>query len=124
MFFSLFSLLFPKVLFALDVDSYKERDTKFVKAAIGLGEVAFVPAILSTILPQTVTKFFELNAFKAEPINDLGEFFTKLLKDRKKSGIKYGDLSEVLQTAVNEDKLVMTEIEVVGNILFAFLGSV
>lgn len=111
-----------KVLFAIDVDSYKERDTVFVKAAVSLGEVSFISAILCTIIPKSWAKFFELQPFKSKPVDDLGNFFKKMLKER--SGIKYGDLSEVLQNAVNDDKLVMSEDAVIGNILLAFLAGV
>lgn len=110
-----------KVLFALDVDSYKERDTSFVKSAVGLGEVDFYGAILLTFIPKSWAKFFQINPFTMKPVNDLGKFFTKLLAERKKTGIKYGDLSEVLQNAVKDDKLVMSDNEVIGNILLAFL---
>ena len=99
------------------MDSYKERHTVFVKSGIDIGEVSFLPAILITVLPKSLSEFFGLNPFLSAPINDLGAFFKKLLRERKKSGIKYGDLSEVLQTAVSDDKLVMSEDEVVGNIL-------
>lgn len=112
-----------KVLFAIDVDSYKERDTTFVKSAVGLGEISFAVAILCTIIPKSWAKFLGLQPFQAKPVNDLGHFFKKLLKERKATGIKYNDLSEVLVNAVDENKLEMSEDAVIGNILLAFLAG-
>ena len=106
-----------KVLFAIDVDSYKERDTAFVKSAVGLGEVSFFPAVLCTIIPKSWAIFFGFSSLTTKPSNDLGNFFKKLLAERKSTGVKYNDLSEVLMNAVNQNKVKMTEDEVIGNCL-------
>ena len=113
-----------KVLFAIDIDSYKERETTFVKSATCIGEVSFISAGLCTILPKSFSRWFKLQPFNLNPINALGSYFKKLIRERQKSGIKYNDLSEVLQNAVNDKKVKMTEDEVIGNILLAFFAGV
>jgi len=113
-----------KVLFAIDVDSYKERDTTFVKSATSLGEINLIQSTLCTILPKKLCEFLKLKPFNLNPINQLGDYFKKIIEDRKKHGIKYNDLTEVLQDAINNDKVKMNETEVIGNILLAFLAGV
>ena len=113
-----------KVLFAIDIDSYKERETTFVKSGTSIGDANLIQAGLMTILPNKLTKYFKLQAFNLEPIIKLGEFFKKMIRDRKQSGIKYNDLSEVLQDAVNDNKVKLTENEVIGNILLSFFAGV
>ena len=106
-----------KVLFAIDVDSYKERDTLFVKSVSTLGDLNPFNLALCTILPDSFVKYFQIQPFKIKPINNLATYFKKMINERKKSGIKYNDLSEVLQDAVDENRVKMTENEVIGNCL-------
>ena len=113
-----------KVLFAIDVDSYKERDTLFVKSVSTLGQLNFISLALCTVLPKQVTKFFRIQPFKIKPINSLGKYFERMIDERKKSGIKYNDLLEALQNAVEEDRVKMSKDAVIGNCLLSFFAGV
>lgn len=113
-----------KVLFAIDVDSYKESNTKFVKSAMSLGDLNPFQSLLMTILPKKVSNALSLNAFVNEPINELGDYFKKMIRERRKNGIKYNDLSELLQDAVDDNKVKMNEDQVIGNILLAFFAGI
>ena len=116
--------IISKVLFAIDVDSYKERNTSsFVKSAISIGGANLIQAGLITILPRKISKMLELNVLGIAPINALGDYFKKTLKQRRESGIRYNDLSEALQDARDENKVKMTEDEMIGNILLMFFGK-
>lgn len=112
-----------KVLFAMDVDSYKERDTIYVKSAIHIGDLNTIQAILATVLPKGLAKILRLSIFDLKPMNNLGHHFKKMLKKRRENGIKYNDLSELLQDAVDENKIKLSEDGVIGNILLAFFGK-
>lgn len=105
------------------MDSYKERDTGFVKSAVAMGELNYLAATLCLLLPKSWALFFGLQPFQAKPIDYMGNYFKKLLRERKRSGVKYNDLSEALVNAVGDNKVVMSEDEVVGNILLAFFGG-
>ena len=119
-----FSLdIIAKVLFAIDVDSYKERDTDFVKHAVRMGDLNLFHAALAKILPKKIVNLLQLNAFDVVPMNKMGDYFKILLKQRKQDGVNYNDLSDVIQTAVEENKVSLTEDEVIGNILLAFFGK-
>ena len=115
--------IISKVLFAIDVDSYKERDTTFVKSAMSIGGANPNQTALITILPKKISKILGLTVVRLGPIDALGDYFKKTLKQRRKSGIKYNDLSELLQDACDENKVKMTENEVIGNILLALFGK-
>ena len=115
--------IIAKVLFAIDVNSYKERDTDFVKHAVRMGDLNLFHAALAKILPKKIVNLLQLNAFDAVPMNKLGDYFKIILKQRKQGKINYNDLSDVIQTAVEENKVSLTEDEVIGNILLAFLGK-
>lgn len=104
-----------KVLFAIDVDSYKERDTVYVKSVSTLGELSAFNLALCTLLPKPVCEFFRLQPFKLKPVHNLGKYFEKMINDRRKAGVKYNDLTEVLQNAVDNNKVKMTDNEVIGN---------
>lgn len=106
-----------KVLFAIDVDSYKERDTVFVKSVSTLGELNRFSLALCTLLPKPIAEFFRLQPFKLKPVNNLGEYFERMIAERKKAGVRYNDLSEAMQNAVDNDKVKMTNDEVIGNCL-------
>lgn len=106
-----------KVLFAIDVDSYKERDTTFVKSVSTLGDLNLFNLALTTILPKSFVKFFKIQAFELKPINNLGIYFEQMIHERKKAGIQYNDLSEVLQKAMDDGRVQMTSNEVIGNCL-------
>ena len=108
-----------KVLFAIDIDSYKERNSAYVKSAVQIGATNFIQASLMTILPSFLSSFFQLQLFKIKPIITLGDYFKKLIKERKKTGIKYNDLTEALQN----EKANLNENEVIGNILLAFFAG-
>lgn len=112
-----------KVLFAIDIDSYKERDTTFVRNATSIGGINVIQMTLMFILPRSISIKLGLNHIKIAPLIDLGDHFKKVLKERRASGIKYNDLSEVLQDAVDDEKVKLTEDEVIGNILLAFFGG-
>ena len=47
-----------------------------------------------------------------------------MIKDRRRNGIKYNDLTELLQDAVDDHKVKLTENEIIGNILTAFFAGV
>lgn len=46
-----------------------------------------------------------------------------MLKERRENGVKYNDLSELLQNAADDEKIKLTENEVLGNILLAFFAG-
>lgn len=77
-----------------------------------------------TILPTPVSKFLQLQVFNFKPIQILGDYFKRLIKERKKTGIKYNDLTEVLENSVNENKVILSEDEVIGNILLSYFAGV
>lgn len=64
-----------KVLFAIDCNSYKEKDSALVKNALKIGEVNKFQAYIITILPKSVSKYLGLNGFDLDPINRLGDYF-------------------------------------------------
>ena len=115
--------IIAKVLFAIDIDSFKERETSFVQNAMQMGNFNQFQGLLLTILPTKISKFLQLNMFDFMKINSLGEYFKKTLKERRASGIKYNDLSELLQDFVDDNKAKLTEEEVIGNILLSFFGK-
>ena len=105
-----------KVLFAIDVDSYKERNTVFVKSVARLGELNFVEQALCILLPRSVAEYFSLQPFNLRPVNSLGKYFSRIIEERKKAGVKYNDLLEALQNAVDNDKVKMTTDVVIGRV--------
>ena len=113
-----------KVLFAIDVDSYKERDTVFVKSVSRLGELDPWSQALCTLLPRSIAEYFRLQPFSLQPVNSLGKYFERIIDERKKSGIKYNDLLETLQNAVDNNKAKMTKDTVIGNCLLSFFAGV
>lgn len=79
--------------------------------------------MLIAILPKSLSSFLGLQPFNLEPLENLGDYFKNLIKERRKSGIKYNDLTEVLQDAVDNNKCKMNEDELIGNILLSFLAE-
>ena len=106
-----------KVLFSIDVDSFKERDNPFVKSVSTLGELNVPSLALSIILPASVTEFLRLSPFNMAPIESLGKHFKKMAADRRRSGVKYNDLLETLVNAMDDDKAKLSLEEVAGNCL-------
>ena len=53
------------------------------------------------------------------PLNSLGRMFEKMVKQRRATGVKYGDLSETLDDAIDKG-LEMSEPEKTANSLLAF----
>ena len=63
------------MLFAIDIDSYKERNSAYVKSAVHIGDANFIQANLMTILPSFISSFFQLQVFEIKPIITLGDYF-------------------------------------------------
>lgn len=87
------------------------------------GDVSIVTGVLQLLLPRWINKLFKINFFKVEPINRLGLMFSKILKERSGTGVRYQDLSETLQKAIN-DGLDMDDQSMVGNSLLAIFAGV
>lgn len=115
--------IISKVLFAIDVDSYKEQNSPFVQASFSLGNLNFFSNLLLAVLPSSVSRFLKIQQFEWEPINKLGSYFKKMIKERRKSGIKFNDLSEMIMDAIDEKRVQMTEDEVIGNILLSYFAG-
>ena len=112
-----------KVLFAIDVNSYKERDTLFVRSVCTLGELNPISSVLVTVLPARLTELLKIQPFKLKPINSLGKYFERMIDERKKSGVKYNDLLDAIQNAVDNNKAEMTKEEVIGNCLLSYFAG-
>lgn len=74
-------------------------------------------------LPSAVSRFLKLNPLDVNPSNKLGHIFKKMIKQRRATGVRYGDLSELLDDAIDKG-LPMTEGEKIGNTLIAFGAGV
>lgn len=81
-----------------------------------LGDVNAFQAFLQMILPTAVGRMLGLTLFDVRPYNALGNLFKDMIKKRRETGQKYGDLSELLDDAINEG-LEMSEAEKIGNCL-------
>ena len=64
----------------------------------------------------------KLNGVRIEPSIELGRLFKNMVKQRKQAGIKYGDLNELLEDAIDKG-LDMNEYEKIGNCLLAFFAG-
>ena len=73
-------------------------------------------------LPISVSRFLKINGVRVEPSIELGRLFKNMIKQRKQSGIKYGDLNELLEDAIDKG-LEMNENEKIGNCLLAFTAG-
>ena len=116
--------IIAKVLFAIDVDSCKEQKSTFVQAALSVGNINFISNLLLAALPKSWSKFFKIQQFDFKPINSLGDYFKKMIKERRKSGIKFGDLSEMMQDSIANGKVQMSEDALIGNCLLGFFAGV
>lgn len=114
--------MIAKVIMAIDIDSYKQRDNEFVKAAHGIGTPDIVQAFLKALLPDKISNYFGLNAMKIKPSNKLGSLFKKIIKQREADQKKYNDLIEQMQVLMKERDLKLDEDTVIGNVLLSFFG--
>lgn len=69
-----------------------------------------------TILPVKISNLLGLCLFDIKPLDKLGDYFKTLIRERRKSGIKYNDLLETLCDAVDNGKVKLTENEIIGKI--------
>lgn len=113
-----------KVLFAIDIDSNKEQTSTFVQAAFTIGDFNLINNLLLAILPVSWASFFKIQPFDFKPINSLGDYFKKMIATRRASGVRYGDLSEMIQDAIDEGRVTMSEDALIGNILLSFFAGV
>ena len=72
-----------------------------------------IQSFMQLFLPTTVGRLLKLNALDVEPFNKLGRTFKNMIKQRRATGEKYGDLSELLDDAIDKG-LEMSEAEKVG----------
>lgn len=70
-------------------------------------------------LPKPVTRLLRLNMFDLEPVIALGSTFKSIIKQRRATNLKFGDLSEMLDDAI-DNGLEMNDNEKVGCIMLAF----
>ena len=115
--------MIAKVILAIDLDSFKEQDSEFVRHCSGIGKVNLGQFLLMNFLPLSVSKFLNLNIIDVTPSNKLGELFKRMINDRKKSGLKFNDMAEQMQQQVEEKNLDLTEDEVIGNIVLMFFAG-
>ena len=87
------------------------------------GDISLISGILQLLIPKWLTKRLNLSFFKLEPINRLGSMFSKILRERRLNGIKYSDLSEQLEDAIDKG-LEMDEKTKVGNCLVVIFAGV
>ena len=78
-----------------------------------------IQSFLQLFLPTAVGRWLKLSMFDIEPFNSLGNLFKNIVKQRRTTGKKYGDLSEVLDDAIDKG-LVMSEAEKIGNCIDSF----
>jgi len=116
--------MISKYVFAIDIDSFKQhrKDSEFAKQALKIGDINLGHIILSNFLPLSIAKSIGLNIFNVDPINKLGRLFSQIIKQRDPFS-RYEDLTEMLQNLVNENKVEMTENQMIANALTAFLAG-
>ena len=116
--------MISKYIFAVDVDSFQQhqKESEFAKQAMKVGDINLFHLVLISILPLSVSKMIGLNIFKTEPLDKLGDLFKQMIKERDPT-MRYEDLTELLQDAILDNKLNMTEDEVVGNCLNMFFAG-
>lgn len=95
-----------------------------MKNALTIGEINKFQSLIMTIIPKKLTKILGLNAILTGPINELGDYFKKMMWERKKNGIKYNDLTEMLQDAVDANKVQLTENEIIGKNYLKFITDI
>lgn len=75
------------------------------------------------LLPTAISRLLKLNPLDVVPLNKLGKMFEKMVRERRATGIKYGDLSETLDDQIDKG-LEMNEQEKIGNCLMAFIVGI
>lgn len=113
-----------KILFSIDIDSYKERDSPYVRNSLKVADINKYQSALLTILPTKISGLLGLCLFNIKPLEKVGDYFKTLIKERRKSGIKYNDLIESIQDAVDSGKAPLDENEVIGNVLLSFFAGI
>ena len=121
-----FSLdVIAKFVFALELNSAKDKDHPFVIAVKKMVNVD--PTILNivlSILPESVINYFDISFFDKEATEYIANTTRALMKQRSESKEEYGDFMDMLMTSIREKNLEVPENEIIGNtILFFFAGK-
>jgi len=111
-----------RFIFAIDCNSWKD-ESEWVKLAKRFGDSSAVAFILQFFLPKWLTRLLKIDFFDLEPINGLGAMFSRVLKERRSTDVRYNDLSETIQQAI-DNGLEMDERTKLGNCLLGFLAGV
>ena len=112
-----------RYMFAVDIDSFKQQDSEFVKLAMRVGDVKVRDLILLELVPKFLQPLLNLNIFDVEPLDKLGDLFKRMLRERDPT-LRFNDLSEMLQEQIRDGKLKnMTEDEIVANCLLGFFAG-
>lgn len=94
--------------------------SEWANLAKRIGNANLIQSFMQMLLPTAISRLLKLNPMDIVPLNSLGKMFEKMVKQRRTTGIKYGDLSETLDDAI-DNGLQMTEQEKIGNSLVAFV---
>ena len=114
-----------KFVFALELNSAKDKDHPFVVAVRKLTN--FDPTILNialSVLPESVINYFDISFFDKEATEYIANTTRVLMKQRSEGKEEYNDFIDMLMTSIREKNLDVSESEIIGNtILFFFAGK-
>lgn len=97
--------------------------SEWVQLVMQVGDVSIVAGVLELLMPRWLSKLLKISFFKLESFNSLGAMFSKVLQKRSATDVRYHDLAETLQAAI-DNGLEMTENAKIGNCLAALFGGV
>ena len=116
--------MIAKVALAIDLDSFKEQESEFVRHCSLIGNVNIGQFLLMILLPAWLSKLLKLNIVDVTPSNKLGELFKRMIRERQETGLRYHDLAEEMRQQVAEKQLDLTEDEIIGNLCLLFFAGV
>ena len=117
-----FPVAISKLLIIAFSPELKTTSSEWASLVKRIGVVNVIQSFLQLCLPTTVSRLLKLNAFDEVSFNSLGNIFKNMIKQRRATGVKYGDLSETLDDAIDQG-LEMSEAEKVGNCMDALLAG-
>lgn len=74
-------------------------------------------------LPKWLSSMLRLNFIRTEPTNRLGAMFRQMLRERKRTGHKYNDLNEALESAIDKGLQMDEDTKLANDLLGNFAVS-
>ena len=111
-----FSLdVISKFVFALELNSAKDKDHPFVKAVRKVVNFdATIFNVLLSLLPESLINYFDIQFFDKEATEYIANTTRVLMKQRKENKENYNDFLDMLMTSIQEKQLNVSEDEIIG----------